>query len=89
MNSPRPQRRGLGRGLGSLIPTSPTSPDTVAPTATVEGSTPISRAYEPRAASVASPQCSQLVLPVRQSSSAVCNASQAGAGGNPKLAVLR
>ncbi len=74
---------------GSEEATSPTSPETVAPTATVDGSTPISRANDPRAASVALPQCSQLVRPVRQSSSAAWSASQAGRGGSPKLAVLR
>ena len=61
----------------------------MAPTATEAGSTPISRANDPRADSVASCQCSQLVRPVRQSSSAACSASHAGLGGNPKLAVLR
>ena len=31
MNSPRPQRRGLGRGLGSLIPTTAPSVEDEAP----------------------------------------------------------
>ena len=74
---------------GSDEATRPTSPETVAPTATVDGGTPTSRANDPRAASVASPHCSQLVRPVRQSSSAAWSASQAGRGGSPKLAVLR
>jgi hypothetical protein len=35
------------------------------------------------ARSVLSPQCSQLVLPSRQSASAACSASHAGRGGRP------
>jgi ParB family chromosome partitioning protein len=47
MNSPRPQRRGLGRGLGSLIPTAapaveepPSRDDSAAASAWAEGETP-------------------------------------------------
>jgi hypothetical protein len=63
--------------------TSPMSSDTVAPIATVSGATPTSRANAARAPSALSPQCSQLVRPPRQSSSAACIASHAASGGSP------
>ena len=63
--------------------TRPTSSETVAPVATVSGATPTSAANAARAPSVESPQCSQLVRPPRQSSSAPCSASHAQSGGRP------
>ena len=69
--------------FGSDAATSPTSPDTFAPTATRAGSLPTSVAKAARARPVCSFQPSQLVLPVRHSSSAPCSASHAGRGGRP------
>jgi len=62
---------------------SPAKPDTVAPIATHSVLTPTIRANAARAASLLSPQCSQLVRPVRQSASACCSASKPSRGGRP------
>ena len=69
--------------------TSPTNVETFGPIATVSTGTPTSRANDARASSPGTPQCSQLVLPPCQSSSACESASQAGVGGRPYEAVLR
>ena len=61
----------------------PTNVDAVEPADTRSSGTPTSCANSPRVRSVASFQCSQLVRPCRQSSSATCNASHAGRGGRP------
>ena len=55
---------------GSDAATRPTSPETVAPTATSPALTPTIAAHASRERSVDSPQCSQLVRPPRQSASA-------------------
>ena len=68
---------------GSEAATRPMRSDTVAAIATVSGATRTSAANSSRAASVASPQCSQLVRPARQSASAVCIASHPQSGGSP------
>ena len=69
--------------------TSPTSVDTFGPMATLSTGTPTSRAKDARASSPGIPQCSQLVRPPCQSSSALWSASHAGRGGRPYDAVLR
>ena len=74
---------------GSAAATWAISPETVAPTATRSTSACTSRANSARARPVTAVQCSQLTRPARQSSCAVCSASQTGSGGSPKLAVLR
>ena len=56
---------------GRAVTTAPISSDTVAPTATCATGTPASRANEARAASVVSPQPSQLVRPACQSARAL------------------
>lgn len=68
---------------GSAAAMSPTKWETAPPTATHSVGTPQSRAKDPRAACVASFQCSQLVRPTRQSASAAWSASHAGVGGKP------
>ena len=69
--------------------TSPTSVDTFGPMATLSTGAPTSRAKDARASSPGIPQCSQLVRPPCQSSSALWSASHAGRGGRPYDAVLR
>ena len=69
--------------FGSDAATTPISCETLAETATSRGLTPTRRANEAREPSVASPQCSQLVRPARQSASAAWSASNAGRGGSP------
>ena len=69
--------------------TSPTSVETFGPIATLSTGTPTSRAKDARASSPGIPQCSQLVRPPCQSSSALWSASHAGRGGRPYDAVLR
>ena len=68
---------------GSEAATRPTNSDAVAPTETRSGCTPTIVANAARAPSVASPQCSQLVRPPRQSASASCSASKPARGGRP------
>ena len=74
---------------GTDAATSPTNVETFEPIATVSTGEPTSRANDARASSPGMPQCSQLVLPPRQSSSAACSAFQAGSGGSPYDAVFR
>ncbi len=74
---------------GRLAAARPMKADTVAPIATRSGATPTIVAKAARDPSVLSPQCSQLVRPVRHSASACCSASKPSRGGRPKLAVLR
>lgn len=68
---------------GTEAATSPTKPETVAPIATRVAGTPTIWAKAARAASLDSPQCSQLVRPPRQSASAACIASKPSRGGSP------
>jgi hypothetical protein len=68
---------------GSDAATSPTRGEAAPPTVTHSIGTPQSAAKDPRAARVASFQCSQLVRPARHSSSAAWSAFHAGVGGNP------
>ena len=68
---------------GSAAATRPSRPETVAPIATSPAGTPVSRAKRSRAWSTLRSHGSQLVRPVRQSSSMTCIASIAGRGGRP------
>ena len=72
-----PCRRAARRRRGRC------SSETVAAVATVSGATRTRVANASRAAFVASPQCSQLVRPARQSASASWSASHAQSGGSP------
>ena len=88
MNGNRTDAKSIS-GASTLVPagsdaaTRPMSSETVAAVATVSTSTPAIEANAVRAPAVLSPQCSQLVRPPRQSSSAACSASHAQSGGSP------
>ena len=74
---------------GTDAATIPMSVDTLAAMATDPTPTPDETRERSARVLARNPQCSQLVRPPRQSSSAACSASHAAVGGSPYEAVFR